>query len=154
MAEEKQYLTKEGYKKLLKELEDLKKKRKEIAKKLEEAIALGDLSENADYHKLKDEQALNESKIREINEILGKMEIIKTKKTGKIEIGSRFKVKDEKGITKEFTILGKKESDPIKGIISNESPLGKVFLGKKEGESVEFLQPNGIKKTFKILKIY
>lgn len=148
-----QYLTQEGLKKILEEIEILKKKKREIAEKLKEAISLGDLSENADYHKLKDDQAINESRLRELEEILRISEIIKNKKTGRIEVGSTFEVIDELGKKKRFKILGQKESDPLKGIISNESPLGSAFLGKKINEVLIFRAPNGKIKQYKILKI-
>lgn len=150
---EHQYLTAEGLKKIQKEIEVLKERKREIAEKLKEAISLGDLSENADYHKLKDDQAINESRLRELEEILRTSEIIKNKRTGKIEVGSTFEVVDELGKRIKFKILGQKESNPLSGIISNESPLGSAFLGKKVNETLVFKAPNGRVKQYKIIKI-
>lgn len=151
---DKQYLTKEGLANVYEEIKLLKKKKREIADKLKEAISLGDLSENADYHKLKDDQAINESRLRDLEEILNSSEIIKPKKTGKIEVGSSFEVYDEKRKKLKFTILGQKELDPLRGIISNESPLGEAFLGKKGKEILIFKTPNGKTKKYTIIKIY
>ncbi len=150
---EHQYLTPEGFKKIQEEIEALKEKKREIAEKLKDAIALGDLSENADYHKLKDDQAINESRLRELEEILRTSEIIENKQTGKIEVGSTFVVIDESAKKIKFQILGQKESDPLNGIISNESPLGNAFLGKRLNETIIFKAPNGKVKQYKIIKI-
>lgn len=150
---EKVYLTREGYKKLIKELKELKKKRRVIAKRIEEARGLGDLSENADYIEAKEDQALNEGHILEIENTLKNYEIIKSKKTGKIEIGSKFVVRDEENKLIKFRILGGQESDPAKGIISNNSPLGQAFLGKRKNEVVIFKTPIGKMRKFKIVKI-
>ncbi len=153
MSDEK-YLTKEGLEKIKQELEYLKNvKRKEISHRIEEAIKLGDLSENAEYHEAKDDQGLNEARIRELEEIINKAVIIKNDKSNKkcVEVGGTIEVKFN-GNKKEFTIVGPSEAEPSHGLISNESPIGKAFIGKKPGDEVDVETPAGVVK-YKILKI-
>jgi transcription elongation factor GreA len=150
---EEEYLTKEGLEKLKQELEYRKnEKRNEIRQRIEEAIKLGDLSENAEYHEAKDDQGLNEAKIRELEEVIKKSVVINNNgdKTT-INIGDTIKASyDDK--EKEFTIVGPSEADPLEGLISNESPIGKAFIGHKKGDVVEVDTPSGIIK-YKILSI-
>lgn len=150
------YLTAEAYKKLKEELEYLRKvKRKEIAQRVQEAKELGDLSENADYQKAKEDQAALESRIIELEEFLKRAAIIQPKKTDRVEIGSIIEVENLSQSTSKkqvFTIVGSHEAQPLEGRISNESPLGKAFLGKKVGEIVDVETPKG-KVQYKILKI-
>lgn len=138
------YLTIEGQAKLMKELEDLKEKRRATTLRIEEAIKMGDLSENAEYSDAKEEQAFVEGRINEIETILKSSEIIKKKRKASdtVVMGSKISVKAEK-ITKEFTIVGTEESDPASGMISHESPLGKSFLGHKKGDKVSVDTPRG-----------
>lgn len=153
MADEK-YLTKEGLERIQKELEYLKTvKRKEISHRIEEAIKLGDLSENAEYHEAKDDQGLNEAKIRELEEIINKAVVIDNEKGDKksVGVGSTISVKFN-GNEKKFTIVGPSEADPSQGLISNESPIGKAFIDKKPGDEIEVETPAGMVK-YKILKI-
>ncbi|HOQ15300.1 MAG TPA: transcription elongation factor GreA [Candidatus Paceibacterota bacterium] len=150
------YLTAEAYKKLKEELEYLRKvKRKEIAQRVQEAKELGDLSENADYQKAKEDQAALESRIIELEEFLKRAVIIQPKKTDRVEIGSIIEVENLSQSTSKkqvFTIVGSHEAQPLEGKISNESPLGKAFLGKKVGEIADVETPKG-KVQYKILKI-
>lgn len=150
------YLTAEAYKKLKEELEYLRKvKRKEIAQRVQEAKELGDLSENADYQKAKEDQAALESRIIELEEFLKRAVIIQPKKTDRVEIGSIIEVENLSQSTSKkqvFTIVGSHEAQPLEGKISNESPLGKAFLGKKVGEIIDVETPKG-KVQYKILKI-
>ena len=150
------YLTAEAYKKLKEELEYLRKvKRKEIAQRVQEAKELGDLSENAYYQKAKEDQAALESRIIELEEFLKRAVIIQPKKTDRVEIGSIIEVENLSQSTSKkqvFTIVGSHEAQPLEGKISNESPLGKAFLGKKVGEIVDVETPKG-KVQYKILKI-
>lgn len=150
------YLTAEAYKKLKEELEYLRKvKRKEIAQRVQEAKELGDLSENADYQKAKEDQAALESRIIELEEFLKRAAIIQPKKTDRVEIGSIIEVENLSQSTSKkqvFTIVGSHEAQPLEGRISNESPLGKAFLGKKVGEIADVETPKG-KVQYKILKI-
>jgi transcription elongation factor GreA len=153
MTEEK-YLTKEGLEKIKKELEYIKtKKRKEISERIAEAIKLGDLSENAEYQEAKDDQGMNEAKVRELEEIVSYAVLIANgegKKTC-VDVGCTIRVKfDSK--EKEFTIVGPSEANPAAGLISNESPIGQAFLGKKVGEIAEVEAPAGT-INYKILEL-
>jgi transcription elongation factor GreA len=138
-------LTKEGLEKIKLELKDLKEvKLPDIIDKIEKAKELGDLSENAEYHDAKDQQGMIVSRITEIEAIL-KNAIINEEEPSKHEVslGSTFVVKDEDGKEKEFTLVGFNEADPLNGRISNESPMGQAFYGRKEGEKVSFEAPRG-----------
>ena len=140
-----EYFSEEGLEKLKQELEELKTvKRHEIAARLEHAKSLGDLSENAEYQEAKEEQSLLESQIVEIEEILRNAVIIKKDAhSSLVQVGSTVGVASEHG-EETFTIVGSEEADPKVGKISNESPLGKTFLGHKVGEKVEVKTPGGI----------
>ncbi|MFH1900265.1 MAG: transcription elongation factor GreA [Patescibacteria group bacterium] len=149
------YLTKEGYKKLKKELEYLiNTKRKEVADRIQSAKELGDLSENAEYSDAKDEQAFLEGKIAETTNVLHHADIIENSRVKKeiVEVGCTLEVKDGKGQHKTYKIVGSKEADPSSGLISNESPIGRAFLGGKVNDTVEFQAPKGIIK-FEIISI-
>ena len=138
-----QYISKEGFEDQKKELEDLKIKRKEIALRLEEAKALGDLSENQEYLAAREAQAFNEGKIVELDQLLKEAVIIdKNKKSSVVQIGSSVQVKNN-GNQKTFLIVGSQEANPSLGKISNESPLGKAFLGKRAGEKLKVETPGG-----------
>ncbi len=147
------YLSPEGIETLKKELQELKtKKRQEIAKRLQEAKDLGDLSENAEYFEAKEAQSLNENRIAELEELLKNAVVIKTPSAEDIvRIGSTIETKLNNTI-EIFNIVGSAEAKPQEGKISNESPLGRAFLGKKAGDEVEIKTPGGIVK-YKIIKI-
>ena len=151
------YITKEGLEKLKQELDYLKTtKRKEIAERLKQAIAFGDLSENAAYHEAKEAQAFMEGRILELEEIVRNAVIISNgKNKDAVNIGSTVALEmvacDKKEKFK-FTIVGMQEANPSEGKISNESPLGKALLGRKKDETVEVDTPTG-KIKYKILKI-
>lgn len=155
MRDKVSYVTPEGLEKLEEELKRRKTiLRREIADRIDRAKELGDLSENAEYAEAKDEQSFNEGRILELKDIINNAALItKGNKEGSdmVEVGSTIIVKSGKE-EKEFTIMGASESDPTKGFISNESPLGQAFLGRKKGEEVEVNVPAGIVK-YKILKI-
>lgn len=147
------YLTKEKYEELRAELESLKKEgRNEIADKLKKAKEFGDLSENAEYAEAKESQAKVESRIIELENILRNSVIIK-KSTGKKVVDLGVTILVEKG-GKEFkyTIVGSNEANPENSMISNESPLGIAFVGKKAGDSVDVETPRGIMK-YRIINI-
>lgn len=146
-------MTKERYEELRDELENLKKEgRNEIAERLKKAKEFGDLSENAEYAEAKEAQAKVESRIIELENILRNSSIIK-KSTGKkiIDLGVTITVK--KG-DKDFkyTIVGSNEANPEKNMISNESPLGMAFVGKKAGDTVDVETPKG-KMKYHIISI-
>ena len=151
--EEKKYLTKEGLEKLKKELDYLKNvRRKEVIRKIEKAVEMGDLSENAEYQEAKEEQAFIEGKILELENILKNATLIEDKQGNNIvKIGHKIVVQRGKTL-KTFQIVGSNEADPLEGKISNESPLGKAFLGRKKGEEIEVETPQG-KIKYKILEI-
>lgn len=145
MTDQQTFITADGLEKLKAELDVLKNvKRKEIAERIQEAKELGDLSENAEYSEAKDEQSFIESRILELESTLRNISVIaKTKKTGAVQIGSTFEVTNEQGSASKYMLVGKSEADPNQGKISNESPLGQAFLGKKEGETVAVAVPAG-----------
>ena len=140
-----EYFSEEGLERLKQELEELKiTKRHEIAARLEHAKSLGDLSENAEYQEAKEEQSLNESRIAELEEIVRNAVIIKKDvRSDTVQIGSTVSVRSDTG-EESYTIVGSEEADPKTGKISNESPLGKAFVGKKAGETVEIKTPGGM----------
>ena len=157
IAGKQTFITEEGLVKLKDELEDLKtNKRKEIAERIREAKELGDLSENAEYTDAKEEQGFIEGRIMELEEIVRNVEIIKKDKNSnsqEVTIGSTIKIEDGSGKTQQYTIVGSSEADPTGGRISNESPIGQSFLGKKIGESVMVQTPAGELK-FIIIEIF
>jgi transcription elongation factor GreA len=148
-----QIISQEGYDKLKKELDYiLTTKRREIADRIEKAKELGDLSENAEYSEAKDAQSLNDTRIMEISNILKNVTVVDSKKS-KNEIGMGSVLIAKTGQKeKQFTIVSFNEADPMEGKISNESPLGLAFLGKKKDEEVVVRTPKGEVK-YKILKI-
>ncbi len=151
----KALLTKEGLKKIQDELSYLKtKKREEISVKLKEAIAYGDLSENAEYDEAKNEQAFVESRIRELEDIIGNAEIIVTSHaTSVVELGCVVTVQNlTMNIEEKYKIVGSTEADPLNGKISNESPVGEALLGEEVATVLKIKIPKGIVE-YKILKI-
>lgn len=145
MSKDTQYLTAEKYKELEKELADLKlNKRKEIAEHLEYAKKLGDLSENAEYHQAREEQAEVESRIGRLEDVLKNSVMIGEGGKDVITIGSTFRItKDGDNKSYLYTIVGSEEADMSIGKISNLSPLGQALLGHKEGEKVKVITPKG-----------
>lgn len=141
----KKILTPDGLKKLQDELKELKTvERKKIADRIQTAKDLGDLSENAEYSEAKEQQALNENRIAEIEATIKNSEVVSGKpgEGGKVTIGSTIKVKaGDKERT--FEIVGSNEADPGSGKISHESPLAASFLGRKSGDKVEVKTPRG-----------
>lgn len=147
------YLTKERLAELKKELVDLKSRaRKEIAERLKQAKEMGDLSENSEFLNAREDQVLLEHRIGQLEEITREAALIhKPKDSQIIKIGSTIKVqKGDRIFT--YTIVGPQDSRPDKGLISNESPLGRAFLGKKVGEAVKVQTPVG-SADYKISKI-
>lgn len=149
-------ISKEVYEKLKAELDKLKKiERKIIAEKIKTAKEFGDLSENAEYQTALEEQKKLERKIYELENILKTAKIIKSKsgKSDKVSIGSQVEImnlEDKKKL--KLIIVGFGESDPVKGKISTESPIGKALLGRKKGEIVEVTVGNR-KTKYKIISI-
>lgn len=139
-----QYVSPEFLEKLKEELKDLKtNKRRELANRIEEAKALGDLSENAEYHEAKDALGFVEGRIMEIESILKDMVIVESEKgASNVRIGTSVKVVVA-GKTKSFQIVGSNEADPLAGKISNESPIGSALMGAKVGDKVSVSTPGG-----------
>lgn len=137
------YISPEGLQELKERLRDLKTtKRKEIAARLEYAKTLGDLSENAEYQETTEEQSLMESQISELEEMIRDAVVIKkATATSVITIGSTVIVKSAHG-EETYTIVGSEEASPASGKISNESPLGKAFLGAHAGGRIEVKTPS------------
>lgn len=149
-------LTPEGAAKIKAELEDLTgDKRLALAKRLREAIQMGDLSENADYIAAKEEQAFLEGKIQELQGILRRAKIVVNADvpTGVIGLGSRVTFIEEGQDPEAFTIVGAKEASPRQGKISNESPIGKALMGRRAGETVEAATPGGGTLKLRIEKV-
>jgi transcription elongation factor GreA len=147
------YVSDEGLGKLKQELQELKNKgRKEIAERLEAAKALGDLSENSEYQEAREAQELLEQKILEIEEHIRNAVVIKKDQgTDEVRIGSTVVVESQDG-KETYTIVGSNEARPSENKISNESPMGKAFLGHKVGDRAEVKTPIGI-MPYKILQI-
>ncbi len=141
----KEYLTKEKFESLQAELHDLKTvKRKEIAEHLEYARSLGDLSENAEYHEAREDQAQTEARISQIEAILKNAEIVAHKSGDIVEVGSKVTVtKSGDSAQTVFTLVGSEEADISLGKISYNSPLGSALFGKKKGETFQFQSPKG-----------
>lgn len=157
MVENKKHiLTSKGMQALEDELQELKVvKRKEIAQKIKEAREQGDLSENAEYDAAKDEQRSIEAKIEELEKIIRNAEVIDETSFDKdtVSIGSTVKFYDEEFDEElEYCIVGSTESDILKGLISNESPLGKALIGSKIGQEIEVESAEGFSR-YKVLEI-
>ena len=133
---EETYLTEQGLKELQEELDELKNvKRPENIQALKEARALGDLSENAEYDAARNEQAVIEGRIQELEAMLENVVVIKKVDTKKVSIGVKVKLEfvDDKE-TEVYSIVGTKEADPFENKISNESPIAKAIMDKKVGD--------------------
>ena len=156
MAEKNVFLTVEGLKKLEDELDNLKTvRRKEVAERIKQALAFGDISENSEYDEAKNEQAQLEERIVKLEAMLRNAKIIDDEDitTDAVSIGSKVLVNDlEYDEEIEYTIVGSAEADPYEGKISNESPVGSALIGGKMGDVVEVQVPDGLIK-YKILKI-
>ena len=147
------YLTPEGEAKLQAELAELTgPRREELAQRLRSAIQMGDLSENADYHKAKEDQGFLEGRIQEIETILRSATIIEKKQSDVVNVGSTVTIQEDNYDPETYYVVGAKEADPRKGKISNESPFGVALMNHKVGDIVEAETPGG-KIKLKILKI-
>jgi len=152
---EQPYLTAEGAAKIKAELEQLKgPARNELAKRLRHAISQGDLSENADYHKAKEDQAFLEGRIQELEYLLKNAIVVEKASTRyeSVDVGARVTIQEEDYPPDTYDIVGAKEADPRNGKISNESPIGRALMGRREGDVIEANTPSGM-IYLKILKI-
>ncbi len=150
-------LTPEGLEKLKDELETLSTaRRREVAERIKEAREFGDISENSEYDDAKNEQAMLESKIAQLQERLRMATVIDSKElsTDVVQVGSVVHVKDEKtGKSVKYTIVGSAEAKPEESKLSNESPVGRALIGHKRGDSVAVQVPRGPARKLKITKI-
>ena len=141
------FVTEEGLKKLEEELEFLKSvKRKENAEKIKVALSFGDLSENSEYDEAKNEQAITEARIAELEEQLKNVHLVDASALSNdvVRVGHTVKIKNvDTGESEEYQIVGVTEADPFEGRISDESPIGKAVLGRKKGDTVEVSTPGG-----------
>jgi transcription elongation factor GreA len=149
------YLTAEGAAKLKEELDHLRSvERTALARRLRDAVSQGDLSENADYHKAKEDQGFLEGRIQELEHLL-KNAIIVEAHTGardKVDIGAQVTVQEEDYDSEVYWLVGAKEADSRNRKISNESPVGRALMGKRVGDVVTIETPGG-QMQMKILKI-
>jgi transcription elongation factor GreA len=148
------YLTPDGLRKLKEELEQLKGPRRgDLANRLRSAIQMGDLSENADYHKAKEDQAFLEGRIQELEYLLRNAVVIESNPTvGAVGLGNHITIQEGESPPETYHLVGAKEADPGNGKISNESPIGRALADRKVGDVVDVDAPGG-KLRFKILKI-
>ena len=155
MSKEKElYLTEEGLEEIKKELDELKLvKRPEVINALKDARAQGDLSENAEYDAARTEQAIVESRIKDLEAMLERAVVITKVDTDVVSIGTKVTLEyiDDED-TEEYSIVGSQEADPFSNKISNESPIAKAIMGLKVGSVVSVDSPNG-KYDVKILAI-
>jgi transcription elongation factor GreA len=152
---EKQYLTEEGAARIKAELAQLTgDDRLALSKRLRDAIQMGDLSENADYHKAKEDQAFLEGRIQELENLLRRAVIIEPSDAPRdvVAIGARVTVQEEDYEPEVFSMVGATEADPRNGKISYESPIGNALMDHRVGDQVEVQTPGG-RTRFKILKI-
>ena len=149
-------LTPEGYKKLKQEIDHLQnEKRREVADRIRVAREFGDIAENAEYDDAKNEQAMLEHKIAQLEERLLSARVITKKEISKdqVSVGSKVRLRDiAANKTFEYHIVGSAEANPAENKLSNESPVGKAIIGHKKGDVVEVSAPRGALK-FKILEI-
>lgn len=152
--QQKEYLTKERHSELVTELDHLKTvRRKEIAQDLEYARSLGDLSENAEFNKAREDQAVIEDRISQLETILANAEIVKVHHSNVVEVGTKVHLK-KKGDNKEiaYTIVGSEEINTDENKISLKSPIGISVMGKAKGDEVKAKTPAG-EVTFTIMSI-
>ena len=149
------YLTPKGKQKLEKELGILRTSgRNDLAARLKHAISMGDLSENADYHKAKEDQGFLEGRIQEIETILKNSELIETQDNyHEVSLGAKVTIQEGDYPPETYHLVGRKEANPREGKISHESPIGKALLGHKEGAIVRVDLPHNEHIELKILSI-
>lgn len=152
MYQKKTLITEEGLQKIKDEINLLKtSRRREVAQAIQTAKEQGDLSENAEYVDAKEEQALLEQRILELESMLKNAEVIHKDNNGNVGVGDTVKIQME-GKELAYTIVGPNEADPVRGKISNESPLGMALMEKRSGELVSMRTPSGVRQV-KILSV-
>ena len=156
MADKQIILTDEGLKKLVDELEELKTvKRKDVAAKIKVALSFGDLSENSEYDEAKNEQALVEARIAQLEAMLKNVKVLDEEEltTDAVSVGSKVRVLDvEMNEELTYQIVGSTEADPMENRISDESPVGKGLISHKVGDVVEVEVPMGV-ITYEVLEL-
>ena len=155
MASEQTYLTKEGEARLRNELKQLVEiQRPALAQKLKEAVAQGDLKENADYHDTKEKQGFTEGRIQHIEAILRYAIVVEDNgPSDEVKIGSTVVIREDgTDEDEEYKIVGSAEANPRERKISYQSPIGSALLSKKKGQKVKVQTPNGQIK-FKIIDV-
>ena len=150
-------ITPEGLEKLKGELEVLKTtRRREVAQRIKEAREFGDISENSEYDDAKNEQAMLEQRIAQMEERSRRATVIDAKSldTSTVSVGVKVHVKDQKsGDSRKFQLVGSAEANPAEEKLSHESPIGKALMGRKRGDVVTVEVPRGPKRELKITKI-
>ena len=149
-------LTPEGLQKLKEELEHLQTaKRREVAERIKEAREFGDISENSEYDDAKNEQAMLEQRIAQLEERLRAATVIDASElsTDVVRVGSAVDVQDDAGKKQSFTIVGSAEANPKESKLSNESPVGRALIGRKRNDVVSVQVPRGPARKLKITKI-
>ncbi len=142
-------LTPEGLEKLKQEIEHLSvTRRREVAERIKEAREFGDISENSEYDDAKNEQAMLESRIAQLEDKLRSAQVIDASELDNnvVRVGSLVSVKDDKSKSFQYTIVGSTEADPSANRLSNESPVGKALIGRKKGDAVSVPTPKGERK--------
>lgn len=161
MAEmQRTLVTKEGLENMQKELDELRSvKRAEVAQRLKEAIAMGDLSENSEYDEAKNAQAFLEGRIQQLEQQIRTAQVIEKGTKNRVDVGSTVVIEDmeehvqgKKPVKLTVTIVGSTESNPFEGLISNESPVGRALVGAKAGDIVEADAPTAVLK-YKVIEI-
>jgi transcription elongation factor GreA len=157
MAARETVLTSEGLEELKAKIEHLRtSRRREVAERIKEAREFGDIAENSEYDDAKNEQAMLEKQISDLEEQLRNARVIDARSvdTDVVSVGATVHVKDQKTEkSTKFRIVGSAEADPSDSKLSNESPVGKALLGHKRGETVTVPVPRGPARTLKITKI-
>jgi transcription elongation factor GreA len=136
-------LTAEGLEKLKHDLEVQRVRRQEAGERLKEAFQPGDIEDNPEYEQAKEEVGLLDSRIYELEEMIGRAQIIEERHGSIAEPGSTLEVEDEDGSIETFHLVGAVESDPASGRISVESPVGRALLGRRQGDRVQVTTPAG-----------
>ena len=144
-SNEEHFITENGLEELKKELEDLTTNvRPEVINAIKEARALGDLSENAEYHAAKEKQSVVEARIRELEYLIENSTVIKEGASNEVRVGSTVEIKYiEDDEVEEYKIVGSTEADPFENKISNSSPIAKAIIGKKVNDVASVESPNG-----------
>ncbi|MCI0542269.1 transcription elongation factor GreA [bacterium] len=154
MPDEKEYLSREKYDELTKELDHLRSTaRREVLVELEDAKKLGDLSENAEYHEARKKQADLEERVMMLEQLLKNAEIVSHKKSDTVSMGSTVIIKKEDADARKYEIVGTEEADGALGKLSNKSPIGEALIGKKKGDKISIKTPGGGHVVYEIAEV-